>query len=127
MNSSSTSLGSGFLRWSKAESVFCSAAMIDDISAPNQVALGSKNGEQNHPNRSTVKRIKNHLTSKNSNEFYWNGINGTLKISCDGVNDLRYEGDGRSKNYLIKNSNDVANIELEKNTPFFESEFAKYF
>ena len=126
-HASSTSLGTSFLRWSKAESVFCSAAMIDDICAPNQVQLGSKEGYQNHPNRSTVKRIKNHLESLSSNQFYWNAINGTLKITCDGVNDLTYFGDGRSKNYLIKNSTEEANIELEKHISFFESEFNKYF
>lgn len=126
-HASSSSLGGNFLDWSKAETIFCSAAMIDEVSAPNNVVLGSGYGEQNHPNRSTVRRIRNHLEGLNSNQFYWNGINGTSIFTCDGVNDLTFSGEGRSKNYYKKNTNELADVQLEKNVTFFDSEFSKYF
>ena len=96
--------------------------MIDNVCAPNEVVLGSGEGQLNHPNKSTVRRIK-----QKTENFYWNGINGDLEFVTDGVNDMTVSGAGRTKNYLKKGSSEVMDVESEKNVKFFQSEFYKYF
>lgn len=126
-HASSSSDGTSLLNWAHPDAAFVSAAMLDSVCVPNQVVLGSGTGEQNHPNKTTVSRIKNALALKNSTSFYWNGINGDLTITCDGVNDLTFSGAGRSKDYYIKNTTDIASREDEKNVTFFNSEFYQYY
>ena len=121
-HSSSSSMGSNFLTWARPEIIFSSSAMISAICAPNQVVLGSGENQLNHPNKSTVKRIKNRTTN-----FYWNGINGDITFTTDGVNDITMSGAGRNRDYLKKDGSGTASIEDEKNVTFFNSEFAKYF
>lgn len=119
---SSSSMGSNFLNWTRPEVIFTSSAMISEICAPNQVVLGSGEDQLNHPNKSTVRRIKNRTQN-----FYWNGINGDITFVTDGVNDMTMSGAGRKRNYLKKEGIGTASIEEEKNVTFFNSEFAKYF
>ena len=119
---SSSSMGYNFMDWCSPEIIFTSSAMIENICVPHQVELGSGSGELNHPNKSTVRRIKN-----KTELFYWNGINGDMTFKTDGVNDMTMTGAGRSRDYYKKNSTDIASRENEKNVTFFESEFAKYF
>ena len=119
---SSSSMGNSFLDWANPEMIFTSSAMVDSICAPNEVALGSAEGQLNHPNKSTVRRIKQKTTN-----FYWNGINGDLTFVTDGVNDMSVSGVGRTKNYLKKGTADVVDASTEKNVKFFDSEFYKYF
>ena len=121
-HSSSSSMGGNFLDWARPNIIFTSSAMIDAICAPNPVVLGSGEGQLNHPNRSTVRRIK-----QNGCDFYWNAINGDITFKCDGVNDMSMSGAGRHKDYLKKDSEEIADKEKEKNVKFFDSEFAKYF
>ena len=120
-HASSSSMGSAFLEWCHPEFIYVSAAMIDEICAPNQVVLGSGSGEQNHPNKSTVKRMVGR-----TDNVYWTGINGDLTIKIDGVNDAVVSGAGRSKNYLQTDGNE-ASIENEKNVTLQNYEFYKYF
>lgn len=126
-HASSSSLGSNFLKWAHPNAMFISAAMLDDVAVPYQVGIGSKEGQQNHPNGSTVRRIKNTLKAQNSTAFYWNGINGDLLMTTNGVDDFLFSGAGRHKDYYIKNTTDLASREAEKNVTFFESEFYKYY
>ncbi|MPN05651.1 hypothetical protein SDC9_152902 [bioreactor metagenome] len=126
-HASSSSDGTTLLNWAHPNAAFVSAAMLDSVCVPNEVVLGSGTGEQNHPNKTTVSRIKNALALQNSTSFYWNGINGDLTITCDGVNDLTFAGAGRSKDYYIKNTTDIASREEEKNVTFFDSKFYQYY
>lgn len=126
-HASSSSLGSNFLNWAHPNAMFVSAAMLDDVVAPNEVSIGSKSGQQNHPNGSSVRRIKNALKSQNSTSFYWNGVNGDLLMTTNGVDDFVFSGAGRHKDYYIKNTTNLASREAEKNITFFESEFYKYY
>ncbi len=119
---SSSSMGYAFLEWCKPEIIFTSSAMIDAICAPNAVSLGSGDDQLNHPNTSTVRRIKNRCQN-----FYWNGVNGDITFVTDGVNDMTMSGVGRHKDYLKKDSTEIASREAEKNVTFFNSEFAKYY
>ena len=119
---SSSSMGYNFLDWCKPEIIFSSSAMINNVCVPNQVVLGSGEGQLNHPNKSTVKRVQN-----TTEKFYWNGINGDITFTTDGVNDMTVVGAGRTKDYYKKGTSEVASRENEKNVTFFESEFAKYF
>ena len=119
---SSSSMGYNFLDWARPEVIFTSSAMIDAICAPNQVSLGSGDGQLNHPNKSTVRRIK-----QKCQNFYWNGINGDITLVVDGVNDYVMSGEGRHKDYYKKDTTEIADRMSEKNVKFFESEFAKYF
>ena len=119
---SASSMGFNFLDWANPEIIFTSSAMVDSVCAPNEVSLGSGEGQLNHPNKSTVRRIK----QKTSN-LYWNGINGDLTFVTDGVNDMSVAGVGRRKDYLKKGTSEVMDRETEKNIKFFDSEFYKYF
>lgn len=119
---SSSSMGYNFLEWCNPNVIFTSSAMIDNICTPNEVVLGSGSGELNHPNKSTVRRIK-----QSNADFYWNGINGDITFTTDGVNDMNVSGAGRHKDYYKKGTTDIADRNAEKNVKFFESEFAKYF
>jgi competence protein ComEC len=119
-HASSSSLGSTFLSWSRPNNMFISAAMVSEVRAPNAVILG--NDGQAHPNKTTISRIKNYTTN-----LYWNAINGDLLITCNGVNDPTFSGSGRSYDYLIKDSSNIASRSDEKDITFFNSEFYKYF
>ena len=121
-HASNTSMGYDFMHWANPELIFVSAALIDDIAYPKDVVLGSGSGQQNHPNKSTVRRMKS-ITEN----IYWNGINGDITITVDGVNDFSISGAGRSKNYKKKDGSGAANIENEKNVTLLNSEFGKYF
>ena len=118
---SSSSMGGAFLDWCHPDLTYVSAAMIDNVCIPNQVTLGSGDGSQAHPNKSTLKRMVN----RNDN-IYWNGINGDLIITVDGVNDANVMGLGRNKNYY-KNDGTPASIEDEKNVTIVNSAFYSYF
>ena len=120
-HASGSSMGSAFLDWCHPELMYVSAAMIDNICIPNQVTLGSGEFAQNHPNKSTLKRMVN----RNQN-VYWNGINGDLTITVDGVNDAQVVGAGRNKNYY-KNDGTEASINDEKNVKIVDSAFYSYF
>lgn len=121
-HASNTSMGYDFMHWANPELIFVSAAMIDQITYPNDVVLGSGNGQQNHPNKSTYRRMKT-ITEN----LYWNGINGDITITVDGVNDFNLSGAGRHKNYKKKDGSGAADIEKEKNVTLINSEFGKYF
>ena len=121
-HASSSSMGYNFMEWCNPEMMFVSAAMVDGIIAPNPVVLGNGDGQQNHPNKSAVKRMK-----EITEEIYWNGINGDLTITIDGVNDYIIEGAGRHKNYYKKGTTELANVEEEKNVTLLNSEFGKYY
>ena len=120
-HASSSSMGSAFLDWCNPELIYVSAAMVDGVAIPNQVTLGSGDNEQNHPNKSTVRRMVNR-----TDKLYWNAINGDLTIKIDGVNDATISGAGRSKNYYTVD-NTEASIEQEKNVTLQNSEFYKHF
>lgn len=120
-HASGSSMGSAFLDWCHPELMYVSAAMIDNVCIPNQVTLGSGESAQNHPNKSTLKRMVN----RNQN-VYWNGINGDLTITVDGVNDAQVVGAGRNKNYY-KNDGTEASINDEKNVKIVDSAFYSYF
>ncbi len=119
---SSSSMGFNFLDWCKPNTIFTSSAMIDEVCVPHQVALGSGDGQLNHPNKSTVRRIKQ--TCEN---FYWNGINGDLTITTDGVGDLSISGAGRNKDYYKKGTEEIVSRDAEKDIKFFDSEFYNYY
>ena len=118
---SSSSMGSTFLDWCHPELMFVSAAMVDNVCIPNQVALGSGKEVQSHPSKSTLKRMVNRTEN-----IYWNAINGDLTITVDGVNDAKIEGQGRHKNYY-KNDGTEASINDEKNVKIVDSAFYSYF
>ena len=118
---SSSSMGSAFLDWCNPELIYVSAALVDGVAIPNQVELGSGDDKQNHPNKSTVRRMVNY-----TDNIYWNAINGDLTIVVDGVNDAVISGAGRHKNYYRIDANE-ASIEQEKNCKFVDSEFYKYY
>ena len=118
---SSSSMGSNFLNWCHPELIYISAAMVDVVTIPNQVSIGSGKENQSHPEKSTLKRMTNR-----TDKVYWNGINGDLTITIDGVNDATILGKGRSKNYY-KVDGEEASIDLEKNVTIQNSEFYKYF
>ena len=118
---SSSSMGSAFLDWCHPELMYISAAMVDNVCIPNQVILGSGKEVQAHPSKSTLKRMVNR-----TDKIYWNGINGDLIISVDGVNDANVMGLGRSKNYYAKD-NEPASIIGEKNVTMQNSAFYNYF
>jgi len=118
---SSSSMGSAFLDWCHPELMYVSAAMVDNVCIPNQVALGSGKEVQSHPSKSTLKRMTNR-----TNNIYWNGINGDLTITVDGVNDANITGSGRKKNYY-KTDGSEASIEDEKNVKLVDSAFYSYF
>ena len=120
-HASSSSMGSAFLEWSNPELIYVSAAMVDGVCIPNQVELGSGEDKQNHPNKSTVRRMISY-----TDNVYWNGINGDLTITIDGVNDAIISGAGRNKNYYTVEGNE-APIEQEKNVKLIDSEFYKHF
>lgn len=120
-HASSSSLGSNFLDWVNPEVVFTSSAMIDQVAIPNQVELGSGSGQQDHPNKSTIKRIQNR-----TNQVYWNAINGDVTLTIDGVNDCQMSGKGRNKNYFTTEGIE-ASVEQEKNVAFFNSAFYQHF
>ena len=119
---SSSSMSYAFMQWCSPEIIFTSSAMIDEVCSPNAVVLGSGSGQLNHPNKSTVRRIK-----QNCENFYWNGITGDLTFTTDGVNDMTISGAGRTKNYYKINTTEEADIEKEKNVSFFNSEFYQYY
>ena len=118
---SGSSMGSAFMTWCHPELMFVSAAMIDNVCIPNQVALGSGQEVQSHPNKSTLKRMVNRTEN-----IYWNGINGDLIITVDGVNDANVMGLGRHKNYYKVDGTD-ASINDEKNVRIVDSAFYSYF
>ena len=118
---SSSSMGSAFLDWCHPELMYVSAAMVDVVCIPNEVSLGSGKEHQSHPDKSTLKRMLNRTEN-----VYWNGINGDLIITVDGVNDANVMGLGRTKNYY-KKSGGEASISSEKNIKMKDSEFYKYF
>ena len=118
---SMSSMGGSFLDWCHPDLIYISAALVDGVCVPNQVTLGTGEGEQNHPNKSAVKRMENRL-----DKIYWNAINGDLTIKIDGVNDPSVSGVGRVKNYL-KVDGEPASIETEKNVTLLQSEFYKYY
>ena len=118
---SSSSMGSAFLDWSHPELMFVSAAMVDNVCIPNQVALGSGQDVQSHPSKSSLKRMVNRTEN-----IYWNGINGDLIITIDGVNDAQAMGLGRNKNYYKKDGSE-ASIDEEKNVTIVNSAFYSYF
>ena len=120
-HASSSSMGSAFLDWANPELIYVSAAMVDGACIPNQVSLGSGDNEQNHPNKSTVRRMVNR-----TDKLYWNAINGDLTIKIDGVNDATVSGSGRHKNYYTVGGAE-APIEEEKNVTLQNSEFYKHF
>ena len=119
---SSSSMGYNFLDWCSPEIIFTSSAMVDGVCAPNEVVLGSGDGKLNHPNKSTVRRIK-----QKTDNFYWNGVCGDMTFVTDGVNDMSMSGAGRNKNYYKKGTTELADIQSEKNVKFFDSEFYQYF
>ena len=119
---SSSSMGFNFLDWARPEIIFTSSAMVDTVCVPNEVSLGSGEGQLNHPNKSTIRRIK-----QTTSNFYWNGINGDITFTTDGVNDMIMSGAGRHKDYYKKGTTDIADKEKEKSVKFFDSEFAKYY
>ena len=121
-HSSSSSMGYKFLDWTRPEIIFTSSAMIDSVCVPNEVVLGSGEGQLNHPNKSTMKRMKDRCET-----IYWNGINGDITFTTDGVNDMTMSGAGRHKDYYKKGTTDIADKEKEKSVKFFDSEFAKYY
>ena len=121
-HASSTSMGYDFLDWTRPEMMFISTAMLDSACAPNQVVLGSGDGQQNHPNSSTVRRIK-----KTTTNVYWNGINGDITFTTDGVNDMTMVGACRSKNYYEKGTTNIVDAVSEKQTKFFDSKFYQYY
>lgn len=118
---SGSSMGSAFLDWCHPELMYVSAAMVDPVCIPNQVALGSGKEVQSHPNKTTLKRMVNR-----ADKIYWNGINGDLIISVDGVNDANVMGLGRTKNYYKKDGTE-ASIEDEKNVTIQNSAFYSYY
>lgn len=118
---SGSSMGSAFLDWCHPELMYVSAAMVDPVCIPNQVTLGSGNEAQAHPNKTTLKRMTNR-----TDKIYWNGINGDLIISVDGVNDAHVMGLGRNKNYYKKDGTE-ASIDDEKNVTIQNSAFYSYF
>ena len=118
---SGSSMGSAFLDWCHPELMYVSAAMVDPVCIPNQVTLGSGNEAQAHPNKTTLKRMTNR-----TDKIYWNGINGDLVISVDGVNDANVMGLGRNKNYYKKDGTE-ASIDDEKNVTIQNSAFYSYF
>ena len=115
-------MGYAFMNWVNPELIFVSAAMVDGITYPNEVVLGSGNNEQNHPNKSTVRRMKS-ITDN----LYWNAINGDLTITVDGVNDFSIQGAGRNKDYIKKDGSGKASRDEEKNVTLMNSQFGKYF
>ena len=119
---SSSSMGYTLLNWCSPDMIFTSSAMISSICVPNQVALGSGTGELNHPNKSTVRRIKQ--TCEN---FYWNGICGDMTFVTDGVNDMTMTGAGRNRDYYVKGSDTIASRDNEKNVTLFNSAFYEYY
>ena len=118
---SGSSMGSAFLDWCHPELMYVSAAMVDPVCIPNQVTLGSGTEAQAHPNKTTLKRMTNR-----TDKIYWNGINGDLIISVDGVNDAHVMGLGRNKNYYKKDGIE-ASIDDEKNVTIQNSAFYSYF
>lgn len=118
---SSSSMGSAFMDWCHPELMYISAAMVDNVCIPNQVVLGSGKEVQAHPSKTTLKRMVNR-----TDKIYWNGINGDLIISVDGVNDANVMGLGRNKNYNTKNG-EPASISGEKNVTMQNSAFYEYF
>ena len=120
-HASSSSMGSAFLDWCHPELMYVSAAMIDNVCIPHQVALGSGKEVQSHPSKSTLKRMINRTEN-----VYWNGINGDLIITVDGVNDAHIMGLGRNKNYY-KADGSEASISDEKNVKMVDSAFYSYF
>lgn len=118
---SGSSMGSAFLDWCHPELMYVSAAMVDPVCIPNQVTLGSGTEAQAHPNKTTLKRMVNR-----TDKIYWNGINGDLIISVDGVNDANVMGLGRNKNYYKKDGTE-ASIDDEKNVTIQNSAFYSYF
>lgn len=118
---SSSSMGSTFLSWCHPELIYISAAMVDAVCVPNQVTLGSGKEHQSHPEKTTLKRMTNR-----TDKVYWNGINGDLIISIDGVNDANIMGLGRNKDYY-KADGSVASKDEEKNVTITQSAFYSYF
>ena len=118
---SSSSMGANFMDWCHPELMYISAAMVDTVCVPNQVTLGSGKEHQSHPDKTTLKRMTNR-----TDNIYWNGINGDLIMTVDGVNDASVTGLGRNKNYY-KTDGTEASIEAEKNVTILNSEFYKYF
>lgn len=117
---STTSNQSTFLDLVNPKYVFISAAIIDNCCAPNQVVLGTQDSQQAHPHKDSINRFKN-----KTNNVWWNGVNGDITMTYDGS--VKVEGAGRTKDYLIKGTNQIADREKEKNVTFFESEFYKYY
>ena len=95
--------------------------MVDSVCVPNSVTVGTTDGAQAHPNRSTLKRL---LTA--TENVYWNAINGDLTIKIDGINDYSISGAGRNKDYYDKNG-EIASRENEKNVTIKNSSFYEYF
>ena len=118
---SSSSMGSTFLSWCHPELIYISAAMVDSVCVPNQVTLGSGKEHQSHPEKTTLKRMTNR-----TDNVYWNGINGDLIITIDGVNDANVMGLGRNKDYY-KTDGSVASRDDEKNVTITQSAFYSYF
>ena len=118
---SSSSMGSAFLDWAHPELMFVSAAMVDGVCIPNQVTLGTADNAQNHPSKSSLKRMTNR-----TDNIYWNAINGDLTITVDGVNDANVVGAGRNKNYY-KIDGSEASINEEKNVRIIDSAFYSFF
>ena len=119
---STSSMGYSFMEWCKPEIIFTSSAMVDGVCAPNEVKLGSGEGELNHPNKSTVRRIK-----QKCENFYWNGVCGDMTFVTDGVNDMTMSGAGRHKDYYKKGTTEIVDRSSEKDINFFNSKFYEYY
>ena len=117
----SSSNGYNFLEWCHPEIIYVSAAMIDEVCAPNTVTTGTSSGAQAHPSRSALKRM-----FSVTHDVYWNAINGDIEIRVDGINDATINGAGRNKDYLDKNG-DIVSRENEKNVTIENSKFYEYF
>ena len=113
--------GYNFLEWCHPELIYISAAMVNSVCVPNQVTVGTTDGAQAHPSRSTLKRLL-----QTTDNVYWNAINGDLTIKIDGINDASIHGNGRNKDYYDKDGN-VASRESEKDVTIKNSKFYDYF
>ena len=119
---SSSSMGYNFIDWCKPEIIFTSSAMVDGVCVPNEVKLGSGEGELNHPNKMIVRRIK-----QKCENFYWNGVCGDMTFITDGVNDMTMSGAGRHKDYYKKGTTEIVDRASEKDITFFNSKFYEYY
>ena len=120
-HAANSSDGYNFLEWCHPELIYISAAMVNSVCVPNQVTIGTSDGAQAHPSRSTLKRLL-----QTTDNVYWNAINGDLTIKIDGINDASVQGNGRNKDYYDKEGN-IASKENEKDVTIKNSKFYEYF